>query len=1283
MPSQDELKVLIKAYDEFTATFQRYQQQLRGVAQAQQKTGRESAQTAQQVGKFGTALRAGGKSLNDFYYLLGSIGAFYIFGRGLQQITNTTREFEATITQAKLIVGDMTPTLENAAMAAQGSIFGPQQLAEMYRELGAAGLSSQEVIQATPDTLDFATAAMIDQVDAARAVIAAVKSFGLTFEDTQRITDAFTEAMNRTTLGGNDLVLALASVGSVAGQAGQSLEQTLAAVAALKDTGASAQDAATSVRNAIRFLIAPTDEAKKTMKALGIEIWDASGNMKQWGDIVAEIEKAMVGLTKQQQEELKVALVGADGMRALSASLAQGSTWINKTAQAFADAEGTTKIFASTMADTLDGAIRQTTGNLQRATLTMSQDMTPVIRDLIDWINAMAVGFTNLDENSRKVAEGLLGAGGIAVAAVAIMDLVKRLTAELKILGITAAALTSPWALLIAAVGGVTTAFVGYGIQQAAATEAQKEHITQVEASIPRIQQLMQQYENLAGKTERTTGEEELLKQVTKELTDLVPMAITGFDEMGNAITDMGTATRATREEMERLKAEVASYYKMQAAVAEAALPQLRKEQQEAYGLVTQYQQMFKAPSPRQELLAIQKPHPTWMLTYRMLTLSDEEAQQELRKVMEQEGKRGEELRQQIGEYENALKIWKEIQSGEYWKPKKGPAPSTTGAPSGGRHVTLPGAEGAKAAAAKPQGPTWMQTWQADLQSYLDIVSEFGIVTTRASEKVDLLSARQQYLTRMIESGKGGVAEMIDLETTRAQAIDALVSHQARLSDEADAYRRAIANLEKRQENLNLLFAEGKITQDDYTQASRTLSAQTENFNRQIAANSQVWWQNEQAILDAKLAAERMAETQLSTVSGLLRQVYSWEEKQAVDHYRKMYEAQEAALEAQIEALEEASAQEIHVQQQIDDIEAQVAAKRRQRDEETEKRRLEQLRGQLESSRMVVVEQGMRRVTHDMEKERELQDAEAEATYNAEVQRLEDLRDSYQDELNTLQDNRERKRQQLEQELRDMQANHQEKLDALQEYYDAMAQDTILRQQAQLAIEQQGYDQSKAAYEQYLKDMEQLRAKSAVAALTGKGISVSSVTGGGGGGGVSASYKGMNEAERIGGGIARLQKSWQETQGESAKEWYHEQAEELRQEAASKGITEEVEEARKETWKGLQTGGLVTGFTYAALGERGAEVVLPLEKAVPVLGEALLRAMDQASDTNLVQGRITGPTMLVIQGAVSITTTEIKAEAENIDNTGRNLVIEAQDIYLQTRDTRPKVDTLAQMGYRR
>lgn len=98
---------------------------------------------------------------------------------------------------------------------------------------------------------------------------------------------------------------------------------------------------------------------------------------------------------------------------------------------------------------------------------------------------------------------------------------------------------------------------------------------------------------------------------------------------------------------------------------------------------------------------------------------------------------------------------------------------------------------------------SWITTFRNELQAFTSELSVYEMATKRADEAVARLSARQQYLQALLESGKGTMTTYIELEKTRADTVDALKEHQQRLHEEANAYRVALVELNAKQANLN------------------------------------------------------------------------------------------------------------------------------------------------------------------------------------------------------------------------------------------------------------------------------------------------------------------------------------------------------------------------------------------------------------------------------------------------------------------------------------------------
>lgn len=869
------------------------------VAEAEAKVEQQAKRTGQEVDRSTKTLRdhkdqtqSAGDALQSFYQTLGALGLLRGFQVALQGVISTYRQFNAEITQASLIAEDYTGTLQRQALAATDGIYGPRELAGVYRDLGAAGLTANQVLAATPPVLDFATAAMIEQADAAQAVIAATSSFRIPFSQAGRIADAFAEAMNRTTLGGRDLVLALASVGPVAGLAGQGLGQTLAAVAALRNAGARAEDAATSVRSAMLHLTAPTEEAAGMMKDLGIEIFDAQGQMKQWSDIVAEFERALAPYNQQTRNMILTTILQSDGIRAMAASMQMGSGQVGQLAADLESAEGSAGRMADAMGNTLDGAIRRVAGNAQRAGIVIGGDLGPALTSVVGFVDLLVNGFVHLDDETRRLLERILGGAGLVIALASVARVLQVLGPGFSTLfgwlqkigpaATTAAAATETAAAagkaaslslgsmlgilgLVAALAGVAYgAWRTYKAGEEQATLAGVDHATALRDQAERLRELKDELTVLASKTTPTADEQARLKQITGELVKLAPEAATGIDLMAGRVRNLGDVLAGTNTAMERMMRQSQDLASAGAAVAASRLPRLEGEKTD---VDAQLRRLTAAASGGPDALKrfyygdpasiaatlapyVSEADAAAAAAQQLASISATEvtkrAESELSELIEKSAALAEEIArlqaiQQtaagiVDPHAEALRIMRQMES----------RPGTSGAGTGGGDQSLPPGGG---------GPAWLTTWKDQLQAMLATLDPAGVAVARLGGELDILGAKQTVYLGLVRDGKGGVEALVGAEKARIDTITNLTAHQDALHQSSEAARAMLPRLAAEQKNLDARLAAGAITSHDHAEASETLRKQVEQLTGSLYQNSAAWWRDEQAILSAKDAA--------------------------------------------------------------------------------------------------------------------------------------------------------------------------------------------------------------------------------------------------------------------------------------------------------------------------------------------------------------------------------------------------------------------------------------------
>lgn len=520
------LRATIKAYDEFTQQFQKFQTELKRTDQTQKQT----AQGADQLNR----------STSNFFQTIGQLGALYAFQRGLQEVMGIGREFELTIKQAQAVTGDFSRTLRDLAMATKGGnmdVFRPTEMAQAYRELGAAGADTNDIMASTPDVLEFATAALIDMDKSATAVLSTAKAFNIAFTDTEQIVDAYTESMNRGALAGEDFQWIMGSVGAVAKIAGQDFREILSVGSAMRDSGIQAQDAGTSIKAAILQLINPSKEASDTMKALGVNVYDASGKMKQWSEITVEFERALAPFNEQSRNLALTTIFGSDGIRAMATSMNKGSGYLREFTQGLKNSEGATHRMASAMSDTFDGALRKVNANLERMKILMFEDMQQSSVGALGVINTLIVGFNNLDDATRHTIELMIGTVGLVMAIGLVVGALRTLLPLMLGTGTAMSALAGPIGIAVAVLGTLAAGFIAVTTAQAAAKQEGLENARTTTSLGESYLGLENKLRGLKEGTEEYKSTQGQLNQAMQDIARFMPDVVSAWNEEGQAIS--------------------------------------------------------------------------------------------------------------------------------------------------------------------------------------------------------------------------------------------------------------------------------------------------------------------------------------------------------------------------------------------------------------------------------------------------------------------------------------------------------------------------------------------------------------------------------------------------------------------------------------------------------------------------------------------------------------------------------------------------------------------------
>lgn len=285
-----QLEILIKAKDLTGRAFTKAKSGLNGVGDAATRASRKVKELS------GKALAGLGRSL----VRLAQIG-FVAFTAAIGKAINDARKFEEGLANVFTLLDRDTLSkfadeLEQGALKTMEKFgFATEEVNKALFDTISAGVEAGESIEFLDEASKLAIGGVTGldtAVDGLTSVMNAYKNE--TFDAEKAASVFFTaQKFGKTTV--EELANNIGKVAPLASAAGLSFEETAAAMSSLTLSGLSTEEATTGLRGTLNALIKVTPAARKEFDRLGIELNDASGELRPFGDIMKDVKKATNG----------------------------------------------------------------------------------------------------------------------------------------------------------------------------------------------------------------------------------------------------------------------------------------------------------------------------------------------------------------------------------------------------------------------------------------------------------------------------------------------------------------------------------------------------------------------------------------------------------------------------------------------------------------------------------------------------------------------------------------------------------------------------------------------------------------------------------------------------------------------------------------------------------------------------------------------------------------------------------------------------------------------------
>ena len=342
---------------------------------------------------------------------------------------NTGREFEGAMSQvaATMLIDKTTAegqkafeTLENAARECGASTaFSATEAAEALNYLALAGYDADKAATALPTVLKLAGAGAMDLAAASDMVTDSMSALGI--EATEANLTQFSDQLAQTASKANTSVAqlgeAILTVGGTAkGLAGGTTELNTA-LGILADNGLKGAEGGTHLRNIILSLQNPTDKAAASLKSLGVDVYDAQGNMRGLNDVFKDLQGAMDGMDNASKDTILSTLFNKTDLTAANAMLANCTDRFDELSASIENSAGACENMYAIQLDNLNGDIDILKSGLSDLGISIYQDLNGPLREMTQLATSMVGELSEAYKSGGM--EGMVGAVGGCMAEVA------------------------------------------------------------------------------------------------------------------------------------------------------------------------------------------------------------------------------------------------------------------------------------------------------------------------------------------------------------------------------------------------------------------------------------------------------------------------------------------------------------------------------------------------------------------------------------------------------------------------------------------------------------------------------------------------------------------------------------------------------------------------------------------------------------------------------------------------------------------------------------------------
>lgn len=334
----------------------------------------------------------------------------------------------------------------------QSTKFSATESADALNYMALAGYDAEKSMRMLPNVLNLAAAGSIDLAAASDMVTDASSALGLTEAETTKMIDQMAAASSKSNTSVEQLGQAILTVGGTAKVLKGGTTELSTALGILADNGTKGAEGGTALRNVLTSI--QGGKFEKTFGEMGVQAYDAQGNLRSLKDIFLDMGEAMEGMTDEEKTDIINKTFNARDLKNVNALLGTSAERWDELTGAIENSQDAASNMAETQMDNLAGDITLLQSAFEGLKISVSDKLTPVFRGLVQFLTWCIDHASTLG----PIILGLATAFGVFAVAINIGSIIQSVTTAFAAFNAILAA--NPIGIVIAVVAGLAVALV-------------------------------------------------------------------------------------------------------------------------------------------------------------------------------------------------------------------------------------------------------------------------------------------------------------------------------------------------------------------------------------------------------------------------------------------------------------------------------------------------------------------------------------------------------------------------------------------------------------------------------------------------------------------------------------------------------------------------------------------------------------------------------------------------------------------------------------------------------